>query len=250
MPSILLRLILPIFFHTAITTALYLLLPLGPLESTALSALLCTPALAYIYTKDQTLRSLPTPSPSLPWPRLLPIPAFGAALCLLLNTIITALNLPQNSPSYQEAASAIYSPPFILQLLSTALIIPIAEELIFRGMMFAPFRDKLSFLPSACISALIFALYHGNLPQGVYGFFIGIAAAWLYELYKSLTAPILLHISANLLSVCITNTDFLTPLFAAPTSTTLTITAIISAAISIVCGIWIYQKNTLKEDIL
>lgn len=247
MPSILLRLILPIFFHTAITTALYLLLPLGPLESTALSALLCTPALAYIYTKDQTLRP---PTPSIPRPRLLPIPALGAALCLLLNTIITALNLPQNSLAYQEAASAIYSPPFLLQLLSTAFIIPIAEELIFRGMIFAPFRDKLSFLPSACISALIFALYHGNLPQGVYGFFIGIAAAWLYELYKSLAAPILLHISANLLSVCITNTVFLTPLFTAPTRLTLTATAIISAAISTICGIWIYQKNTLKEDIL
>ncbi|MFT4106405.1 MAG: CPBP family intramembrane metalloprotease, partial [Lacrimispora sp.] len=246
MPSIPLRLILPLFFHTAITTAIYLLTPLGPLESTAISALLCTPALACIYTKDQTLRPL-TPSPSI---HLLPIPAFGASLCILLNTIITALNLPQNSPAYQEAAKAIYSPPFTIQLLSTALIIPIAEELIFRGMIFAPIRDKLPFLPSACISALIFALYHGNLPQGVYGFFIGIAAAWLYELYKSLSAPMLLHISANLLSLCITQTPFFPKLFTAPTQLTLAATAIIFAALSIICGIWIYQKNTLKEDIL
>ncbi len=243
MPSIAIRLILPLFFYNMTTAIIYSLFPDSPLESTALSALLTTPVLTYIYIKDQKHRSLKKTRL-----RLLPIPAFGVSLCLFLNAIITALNLPQASLAYQEAARVIYSPPFAIQILATALIIPIAEELIFRGMIFAPIRDKLPLLPSACISALLFGLYHGNLPQGVYGFFIGIAAAWLYEIYKSLTATILLHISANLFSLCVTQTPFFPQLFTAPT--TLVATAIISGALSIICGVWIYQKNTLKEDIL
>ena len=47
------------------------------------------------------------------------------------------------------------------------------------------------------ISALLFGLYHGNLSQGIYGFFMGIVLAGAMEQYKTVTAPLLIHVGVN-----------------------------------------------------
>ena len=47
-------------------------------------------------------------------------------------------------------------------------------------------------------SALVFGIYHMNVVQAVYAFFLGLFFAWLYERYDSLWAPSIAHMSANL----------------------------------------------------
>lgn len=250
MISIILHLILPMFFYTTITTILFLCLNLGALEATAMSALLVSPVLYYFYFRDQEDRGV-TPAVSLKLHGCLAyILVFGAALCMFGNVIVKAFGLAEMSASYEEAAKSLYSPPFPVQLLASGLIIPIAEELIFRGMVFASLRDRLPFLPSAFLSALLFGLFHGNLPQGVYAFLIGMAVAWLYEVCRTLLAPYLFHVSANLLSLCVVNTAFPGSLFNSESRTVMAVMAAASAAVSAVCAIRIYWKINLKEDIV
>lgn len=68
---------------------------------------------------------------------------------------------------------------FIVFLICVGVIAPICEEIIFRWFLLAPMRKYGDF--AAClISALIFALYHGNLDQFPYalavGFIYGVVA--------------------------------------------------------------------------
>ena len=77
------------------------------------------------------------------------------------------------------------------------VIAPVAEEFIFRGMLF-PFVRRLGFPRLAWfgVSAL-FALIHFNLPTFVPLFMLALALTWLYELTDNLLAPIAAHALFN-----------------------------------------------------
>lgn len=62
-------------------------------------------------------------------------------------------------------------------------------------------------------SALVFAVYHGNMVQGLYGFLVGCIAVYIYDKYRSIKAPILLHAVMNLTSVIATEYKFFTWIF-------------------------------------
>ena len=57
---------------------------------------------------------------------------------------------------------------------------------------------------AAAVPSLLFALYHGNLPQGIYALLVGAVLAFLMESYQAALAPVLAHMAANLLSVLLT----------------------------------------------
>lgn len=249
MRTILLHLILPMAFYTIISTILFLSMNLGALEATAASAVLVSPVIYYFYRKDQKGRGI-TPVNGKLKGCLTAVLLFGAALCILGNDIVIVLGLTEISKVYEETKSSLYSPPFFVQILASGILIPIVEELIFRGMVFASIREKLPFLPSAVLSAFLFGIYHGNLPQGVYAFLIGLAVAWLYEVCKTLLAPYLFHASANIFSICITNQVLSDSLFYSNDNRVKAAVAAVCIALSVICAIRIYSKNNLKEDIV
>lgn len=250
MTGIILHLLLPLFTYTLTTTFLYLAVPIEPLLATGLSAALNIPVLLWIYFYDQKRRGYSPSESRKPGSGLIFIFLLGASLCILGNSIVELMGLTRISKAYQEAANALYTPPIVIQLAASGFIIPAAEELIFRGMIFASLRDKFSFGLSAVVSAGLFGLYHGNLPQGVYAFLIGLTAAWLYERTKALLAPCMLHISANLFSLFITNTKLSDFLFQREHA--VVTAAVIAAAVVVtaICFVRIYRKNNLKEDIV
>lgn len=248
MISILLHLICPVFFYTVSATVLYQVLELEPLTATAMSAVLTTPLLLYFYGKDQRRRGAKPAFPFRLSGCLTYILLLGAALSLFGNYFVEAFHLAERSDAYGEVSMALYAPPLIFQLLFTGLVIPFAEELIFRGMIFASLRDKLPFLLSAVLSALLFGLYHGNLPQGVYAFIVGMAAAWLYKVQKSLLAPFLLHMSANLFSILVTNTLLFNVFSGSGDEKGLFLKAAVFGALSVFCAARIYRKTNLKEE--
>ena len=174
MISNILHLILPMFFYTAITTFIYLNLNLPPLETTALSAILVSPILYYFYSADQNHRGHPPLTRFKLHGSLIYILIFGASLCIFGNYMVDAFRLTERSVSYKEAENNLYSASYPLQILASGILIPFTEEIIFRGLGFAALREKLPFWLSAALSAALFGLYHGNLPQGVYAFLIGL----------------------------------------------------------------------------
>ncbi len=119
-------------------------------------------------------------------------------LALFLNILFALLKLTNASQSYNEVATTQYSIPLLLGLLHYGFIKPIEEEMVFRGLVYGRMRKSFAPILSIPVSALIFGAYHGNLVQLIYAFFMGCLLSYIYERYKTLKAPILVHGSANL----------------------------------------------------
>lgn len=74
-----------------------------------------------------------------------------------------------------------------------AIVVPIGEEVFFRGFVHNALRNKFGMWASIVISSFVFALAHGNLTQSIAVFFAGLCLAWLYEKSGSLWTPIFAH---------------------------------------------------------
>jgi hypothetical protein len=90
-----------------------------------------------------------------------------------------------------------------MQYLVAAVIIPCMEELIFRGLIFRRMRTYAIFSLAALISAVLFGIYHMNLLQFIYATCLGLLLAYVYEQFRTIFAPILLHAAANAFSILI-----------------------------------------------
>ena len=100
---------------------------------------------------------------------------------------------------------------FALTAIATILLVPITEEVLYRGLIFQGLHSKNRILAYA-VSSLAFCLPHVLGYIGLYSplhlllCFIqylpaGLALAWSYERADSIWAPILLHMFINLLGV-------------------------------------------------
>ena len=136
------------------------------------------------------------------------IVAISATMCVALNNLIIISNLAAISAGYEETTEALYSAPLEMQILCLVVLIPICEELVFRGLMFKRMRERTGFMRAAVYSALVFGLFHGNIVQMLYGFVLGMLLAYMYEKYGSVKAPIAGHMIMNLISVLATQYKF------------------------------------------
>lgn len=123
----------------------------------------------------------------------------GVCASLCFNNLLRLF--PMFSEKTEQVAELIYSPSFGMQLLCTVFIIPLTEELIFRGLGYRRIRRELPFVWAALASAVFFGLYHGNLYQGIYACFLGMLLAFLYEKSDSFLAVWGFHGMANLTSI-------------------------------------------------
>lgn len=123
----------------------------------------------------------------------------GIGSCFFVNNVIIWMGL--TSEAYEKTSARLYQPSLGIQIAAIGLIIPVAEELVFRGLGYFRMRWKLTFFGAVLASSLYFGWYHGNIVQGVYAFALGLLLAGVYEAYRSLWAPVCLHVTANLTSL-------------------------------------------------
>lgn len=88
-------------------------------------------------------------------------------------------------------------------ILSTTLIIPIIEELLFRGVIQQLLTKYLGWKKGILIGALLFAFFHGQSAIFVFVFFCFIGV--LYFENPNIFYPIIAHISVNLTNVIVTS---------------------------------------------
>lgn len=91
--------------------------------------------------------------------------------------------------------------PFAVQIIGLGILVPIAEELIFRGLVYGRIRRMLPVWVSVLTASAIFALYHGNMIQILFAFPMAIILTILYEKGKWVGYPILFHMGVNLTTV-------------------------------------------------
>ena len=76
------------------------------------------------------------------------------------------------------------------------LIGPFAEELFFRGLLYAWMRESLAPVYCIILTSLLFASLHGNI--SVIQLIGGIVFALIYEWRRNIWAPFIVHASANI----------------------------------------------------
>lgn len=172
-----------------------------------LAALITIPILIFMFRKDRVREKLAGIAPVKKQPlwRYSAIVLMSAALCAGINNLFFISNLASLSSAYEETMEALYNPSLGVQLLCLGVLIPICEELVFRGLMYKRLREYSGFITAMLYSAFVFSFAHVNLVQGIYAFAMGVVFAYLYEKYESVKAPILAHISANVFAVLATH---------------------------------------------
>jgi uncharacterized protein len=129
------------------------------------------------------------------------IVAIGAAL--LLQAL---LDRPLRAPTAEDLGLAGASPMrFAFLLLMGGYFVPLAEELLFRGVIFRWLLEKLGFVLAALLSGALFgALHFGGGSDHIWvTSAYGVVFAWLYFRTGSIWAPVFAHRTTNTVALTI-----------------------------------------------
>ncbi len=178
-----------------------------------ISALVCIPIYYRMIKKDrekagETKRNIPMTNKD-----ILVIILSSAALALAGNNIISMTPLPIWFPAYEDVNETLVSGGIFLQILDAGIFGCVVEELSLRGVTYLRMKRYWGKRTAMIVSALVFGLYHMNVVQAVYAFSLGLFAAWLYERYDTLWAPIIAHMSANLFIILLSESTIANELF-------------------------------------
>ncbi len=124
-----------------------------------------------------------------------------------INILFIWLRLTESSETYSRVAEHQYGVSLITGLIMYGIISPLAEEVVFRGVIYNRIKRNCSITAAVFLSALLFGLYHGNIVQGVYGFLMGILISYTYEWYGRFFHAFLFHAAANTAVYIITSNE-------------------------------------------
>lgn len=154
--------------------------------------------------------------------KVLLIIALGICLQVGLSIVLTLISSaePDWFKEYGKIMEQLGMGNSVFSFLYVGIIGPIAEELIFRGVTLQKARRTMPFFAANILQALLFAIYHMNLIQGLYAFAIGLCFGLVRYTFNTLKASIALHMSVNLsgilLGYILTDKLLLNPVTALP----------------------------------
>jgi len=122
----------------------------------------------------------------------------GGFAALAVNYLFAIIGFTGSSVAYEQVAEKQFALPLWAGLILYGIVSPIAEEIVFRGIVYNRLRRQYTRGIAIVGSALIFGVYHGNVVQALYGFVLGLLIALLYEKYASFLVPVILHSAANI----------------------------------------------------
>ena len=131
----------------------------------------------------------------------------GISLGICLSVAVSIFGISEQDEAFKQVNELIESQPFWLKIASVGIIIPIQEELMYRGLIYKNIEQRYDHIKAAVISSTVFAVMHMNLSQGIYAFLMGFVLAFIYQKTKNIYACITFHCSANMFAVFVsTNT--------------------------------------------
>lgn len=137
--------------------------------------------------------------PRKPWMTAGCVVLLALGTCIGLNVLMGLIPWEEMDGVHvaQDNAS-LFGIPFYVRIISYVVVAPLAEEILFREVIFAKARVFMPVWLAVVISAAAFGLYHGNLQQGIYAFLCGCIMAFVYAVTDSFAMPVLFHATANL----------------------------------------------------
>lgn len=122
---------------------------------------------------------------------------FGIGISFILSILAGMLTLVFQG--YSDISNMIEeSNNSLIQMLLMVILIPICEELLFRGIIFRYLKNNYNIVLAVVLQALAFGVYHMNIVQGIYTFVLGIALGLIYMYSESMLGCIILHMVYNL----------------------------------------------------
>ncbi|HHX11898.1 MAG TPA: CPBP family intramembrane metalloprotease [Clostridiales bacterium] len=115
--------------------------------------------------------------------------------------------VPEVVSNYNNMTNDILQGSLITIILRVAILAPIFEELIFRGLILKRATKIMPFYAANILQALLFALFHMNVIQFTYAFPAGLLYGYVTLKYRSLTPVIYLHMFGNGVSILISTYD-------------------------------------------
>lgn len=130
------------------------------------------------------------------------------ASCWLFNS--GALSLVEEAGIFSkqfeymnEILAPISQGSIIISIITVGIVAPIAEELLFRGVIYNTLNRKISIKWTIIIQAIFFGVFHGNLIQGLYATLLGVIFGYVTYKTKSLWPAITMHIVNNLVATIV-----------------------------------------------
>ncbi|MBU3100740.1 MULTISPECIES: CPBP family intramembrane glutamic endopeptidase [Clostridium] len=93
----------------------------------------------------------------------------------------------------------------IISIISVIIVAPIYEEIIFRGILLKGMSKKTNPAIAIVVSALLFAVVHMNIPQGINAFLLGLVLGFIYLNKKSIYLSIFAHFINNFLALSLSS---------------------------------------------
>ncbi|MDU2673686.1 CPBP family intramembrane glutamic endopeptidase [Clostridium hominis] len=104
-----------------------------------------------------------------------------------------------NDGLYEYLEEYLLNTSYIFIFISTCIIAPIFEEILYRGVLLNGLLKKYNYKKAIIYSALIFGIAHMNLPQGVNAFFLGVIIGLAYYYTRSIYLCMAMHFINNFL---------------------------------------------------
>ena len=130
----------------------------------------------------------------------------GMGLSIIMGIVVQIINeglavfgWNMSTPDFSLQTDYNYN---LILLISTCIIAPIFEELLFRGLILQTLR-RYGNVFAIIVTSLLFALMHGNIPQAVPVFFLSVVICFAVIKTGSLWTGIAIHFLNNALSVSI-----------------------------------------------
>ena len=177
---------------------------LGSLECLTLASAITLVVMVILYRKLPITRAVPETlsiSRVLQWTGAI---LLTVAVGIFLNILISNTPLADLSVGYQEANSTLFSGGLFIKIAANALLIPILEEVVYRGIVCGQLLLWYGKWKAVLISAFLFGIMHFNVVQFLYGFVMGLALGNIYVRYRRLWIPMAAHGLVNLVVILVT----------------------------------------------
>lgn len=121
----------------------------------------------------------------------------GAGLNLAFSGLLPLLPLPESVVESYASASSQYNEPSNALMLKTVIFVPILEETVFRGLICDRMGRTLPKIVAVPVSAMIFAVMHGNILWSSYAFLSGLLLCAIYFICQSTLPCLTFHLAFN-----------------------------------------------------
>ena len=123
---------------------------------------------------------------------------FGGGFAGVVLLMMTYIPLPADWIEHYTTQSATPSERTAVAWLSALIVAPLAEEIVFRGLLYPSLKRATTAVPAALLVSVLFGAVHGTLLWGMYTCLLSLLAIWLMHRTGSLWTAILFHAAFNL----------------------------------------------------